>query len=397
MLTATEPTHSDAPPSSLVLTGADSSAQPHDTITEKNLMLDGLRGIAILLVLGHHIYADVGTNDNDSLIASTCLRFFKYGYCGVDLFFVLSGYLITLGLLNTRTQKNYYRNFYTKRALRVWPLYFGTLLIVACCIPNIYKTHPGIFGQLKDWPWLILFLSNIPMALRNDYVFGNLAHFWSLAIEEQFYALWPFAVKITGKWIIPSLVALTVIAFGVRLFMVGTNQGHVTAYANTLGRMDGLAIGAIIACLRLRLVNAHAKWLANVVFVCSSAITVFVLWCLPKWGIAYGEDLLSPTLFSISFAALLVICLQANHPAHWFLKNRTLRFIGTISFGLYVLHNIIRAPIIQIGPLFEHFPVREQAIAIYACIKYGIAFALAIISYRYFEKPILDLKRHLLR
>lgn len=380
----------------LLTSASDTKAEtPGSGLIEKNLMLDGLRGLAILLVMGHHIYADFGTNDHDSFLFSVCMKFFKYGYCGVDLFFVLSGYLITIGLLRTSSSKHYYRNFYSKRVLRVWPLYFLTLFIVGISTSAVYKIYPGIFGQLRDWPWLIFFLSNIPMACRHEDVFGNLSHFWSLAIEEQFYAFWPITVRVTKKLLLPTLFVIVAIALVSRAYAIVTNQGHLAAYAHTMCRMDGLAIGAIIATLQGKLINTRMKSAANLTFIGTSLLTLFVLVWLPKFGISYGEDLLAPTMFAITFAALLVMCLQPVHPLHRFLKNPVLRFVGTISFGLYVLHNIFKAPLIPIGGIVELFPNREQTIAVYAAIKYGIAFIVAVVSYKFFEKPLLELKKRL--
>ena len=190
--------------------------------------LDGLRGIAVLLVLAFHCrYFFPPWMEKSARPTLDVL-----GWSGVDLFFVLSGYLITGILLDTKDSSSYFRTFYARRSLRIFPLYFS--FVAAVLLLAQWRVH-GF--------WYLTYLSNWqPGHGVND---GYLSHLWSLAIEEQFYLIWPAVVWFVPpgrlKWI---CIALAVTAAGLRPFAGSQDQA---AYRLTPCRMDSLALGAFVA------------------------------------------------------------------------------------------------------------------------------------------------------
>ena len=151
--------------------------------------LDGLRGIAILLVLIHHLTIYRPEGGLDSWIAAVPL----FGWCGVNLFFVLSGFLITGILLDTRDSPVFYRSFFARRVLRIFPLYYGVLFLGFVLAPLLLPM-PDAYGRHQLWLWT--YLANFAMPFgKGEPAFS---HFWSLCVEEQFYLVWPFLVRRSG-------------------------------------------------------------------------------------------------------------------------------------------------------------------------------------------------------
>ncbi|HVG42973.1 MAG TPA: acyltransferase [Chitinophagaceae bacterium] len=164
--------------------------------------LDGLRGLAILLVVVYHNFGFI--------------NYFFFGWLGVDLFFVLSGFLITDILLKTREQPNFIRHFYTRRLLRIFPLYYLALILFLLLIPAANPTLLNVEYYRDNSTWLLLYLQNW-LYIFNPTNQSALFHFWSLAVEEQYYLLWPFAVL---------LVKRAKVLFGFLFFCLATYHYH---------------------------------------------------------------------------------------------------------------------------------------------------------------------------
>src|SRR5664279_3619422 len=208
--------------------------------------LDGLRGIAVMLVLCVHLVS--GGHHNP------ILRLFftatSFGWSGVDLFFVLSGFLITRILLSTKGYEGYFRNFYMRRVLRIFPLYYGVLTATFLLAPLLLAgPKPGL-SQLWFWFYgqnLSPALEKADLAIPNPLNFAY-SHLWSLAVEEQFYLIWPAIVWLTS---VPTLKKICgVIAISAAVLRIGSVLAgfHVNiTYGVTLFRMDALAIGGLIA------------------------------------------------------------------------------------------------------------------------------------------------------
>ena len=206
--------------------------------------LDALRGAAILMVMLYH----AGERSSSGLSPLDVLA--GWGWAGVDLFFVLSGFLITGGLLDTIGSPSYYRDFYVRRALRIWPLYYAVLAAVfvvapawfpAACSSAEYRQTAGVQG------WLWLGSPQVPVSfdgetsLQTGWV--TLVHLWSLGVEEHFYVIWPIAVAWLGvrrlHWACLAAI-MAAPAFRLTAVLAGFPRA---AYLFTLCRMDGLAAG----------------------------------------------------------------------------------------------------------------------------------------------------------
>ncbi|HEY7898160.1 MAG TPA: acyltransferase, partial [Gemmatimonadaceae bacterium] len=221
--------------------------------------LDGLRGIAILLVLIHHFGAVMTPASHVDYLF---LHVTGWAWVGVDLFFVLSGFLITGILLESIDDPRYYRTFYARRALRVFPLYYAFLLALSFIILPLIRllAAHGVVSVGAEWlgnpvtrqPQIWLYLTNHLIAVRGfAAVPAFTAVFWSLAVEEQFYLVWPTVVRhMQREYLLWFAYAAIVVAFCFRVWIhFSGTWSPDAAYVLTLARMDALAVGAVIAML----------------------------------------------------------------------------------------------------------------------------------------------------
>ena len=178
--------------------------------------LDAIRGLAILLVT---VYRFNGGAAGAEEHVNSVFRLATLGFRGVDLFFVLSGFLITGILLDTKRQPGYFRNFYARRALRIFPLYFGVLFVAFFVLPIASPRIAAIFAEARDHQaWLWLYGTNILQARNGGWPFGHFDHFWSLAVEEHFYLVWPLVIFFANyRATIAACIAVIVCAAATRL------------------------------------------------------------------------------------------------------------------------------------------------------------------------------------
>jgi peptidoglycan/LPS O-acetylase OafA/YrhL len=290
-----------------------------------------MRGIAALLVFFHHLcYATVSPEGWPPVIRAA--RFLAgYGVVGVDIFFALSGFLITSLLIRDRHSPAYYRDFYWKRGLRILPLYILCMIGVLLFIP-----HTAAYVLLSA-----LFLSNFASVLH----IGSNGPFWSLAIEEQFYLLWPTVVRRRSvhrvqRWAIAIVVIVCLLRF------VAACLGHHN-YMLSFLRFDGLALGALIACRyshQQRKATPLSRDNPLFLFALFGGAILFVFAAnFPHIGRdgAFSSALMQTgtTLFCAAIIALLVA--NANAPALAPLRSAGLTFFGLISYALYMIHPYI--------------------------------------------------------
>ena len=368
-----------------------SSSSPSSTPRQRYPALDGLRGIAILLVLIFHsldIQLDAIPNPFIHAIAIS-------GWSGVSLFFVLSGFLITGILLDAPKGRRGLGNFYARRALRILPLYYVTLLIFFYVIPR--GPFPELAWhddrQLLYWT----FLQNWAIAARGSFLDApNLNHLWSLNIEEQFYLFWPLLVFGLGRrrllWLCGALI---VGCLGLRVVLFLQDVPWVSIYIMTITRMDDLAVGAAIACL-LR----GPKGLAFMVPVARVVGSVCVLYVVHQMVTTGGFLLrgqwtttLGFSVASLGFGSALIGVLSARSDGIVVraLTTRVLTVFGKYSYALYVVH----LPIV----IFLMVPDGRNALwsgtmvyLWYVFLTIGLSFAVALLSWHVLEAPFLRLK-----
>jgi peptidoglycan/LPS O-acetylase OafA/YrhL len=358
--------------------------------------LDGVRGLAILLVILYHFSSSLSVLG----FANPALGLLRFGWCGVDVFFVLSGFLITGVLLDTKASPDYFRNFYARRVLRIFPLYYGSLFVVfllRLALPGagVWGSHDGMLspGSLL-WPGL--YLENFAILLQGPSVTGVTTHYWSLAVEEHFYLIWPLMVWLaTRQQIMVLAVAIAIFSIVVRALLYRHGADLDAAFGLTPLRMDGLAIGAIASlAIRGRAgmdVIVRRAWIALIsgggLLVGLLALRHTIHQSDPAlWIFAYP-------LVAIVTATGLLVGMGPN-PVRRFLSLRPLCWFGKYSFGLYVWH-----PIIGMVLLHSQFALVNQAsgkpaILLAALGALALDLLVAWLSYNLWEKHFLNLKRY---
>jgi peptidoglycan/LPS O-acetylase OafA/YrhL len=341
--------------------------------------LDGLRGIAILLVMIHRMYPH--TRDMPWPIEA--------GWAGVDLFFVISGFLIAGILIDSRNDPDYFRNFYARRVLRIFPLFY--LLVGGMLLAFPLAGHHAFLREAGSPLWYLLQLGNIPESLLGRDPPYWLAPIWSLAIEEQFYLTFPLLVRWSeparlGRW----LVTIALLALGFRLATTAlVPDRERIQYLFTLCRLDTIAIGCLLAVfVRSARYQAWRTTLPRVLApVVAGSVAVGLVTQLDRttwFGRTFGYDVVA-----IGFAALVLLVLERrDRAATAILRIAPLRYMGKLCFGLYLLH---RPADTLVTALLARARLDEASLA-WVPVKIAVALALATVSWRVIEQPFLRQK-----
>ncbi|AXC11536.1 acyltransferase 3 [Acidisarcina polymorpha] len=360
--------------------------------------LDGLRAIAFLMVFFHH-YLLV-----------------PWGWMGVDVFFVLSGFLITGILYDTCHDAYRARNFYVRRTLRIFPLYYSVMLALLLSAP--------IFHWQWSWSWLIwpAYLGNyapflrpyLPLSpmerLADFHMVGAvsgfhitlfLGHFWSLCVEEQFYLIWPWVVfwirdRVRLCWICAATLPLCLAMrlAGQHLFPKWMLDNQILSRATPF-RLDALLIGGLIALLLRGSYSAMLLRIARVALPIAMAILLAWAYFTPAGNLVQQAQPDADWLFTWWLSALdllaalvILVAVQPRSLLYRGLSLRPLRWLGRISYGAYVLHDIPHVFYSHIG--IRLAPTHPRiAVATVALIS---SIGLAWLSFRYLESPFLNLK-----
>jgi peptidoglycan/LPS O-acetylase OafA/YrhL len=364
-------------------------------VLEREPALDGLRGVAILAVLAHNF--DLITQPKSTLVAAGD-QILDHGWIGVQLFFVLSGYLITSILLATREAENYFAAFFARRALRIFPLYYSALVVAFFVVPGIRSALGDAGPPIAADGWLWVFLSNWSGAFGHDQ--GAFPHFWSLAVEEQFYLVWPFvvyALRARGTLVVSA--ALIAVAVATRCAVRLSGGSPEIAYLTTVCRMDALAVGAVVATLRAgagrwRLPTVTPRRLAAVIAIVAAGGLGSSLYARTS----LGSQTIGYTLLAIGCGAWLAAGTQRSEAGRWYiapLRASWLRTVGRYSFAMYVVHLPLH---VYVGlPLIARLGLRPESDLLlslgYTAVATLATFALALASYYAIERPFLRLKR----
>jgi len=366
--------------------------------------LDGVRGVAILLVLLNH-FSPEGAYDNR--LAKIFQPITDNMTVGVDLFFVLSGFLITGILLRSRASTHFFRNFYIRRALRIFPLYYFVLILLAIGL-HFIPSWQNLTSLRDAWPWYWFYATNYLIAQKGfgvlDHTQVSLGHFWSLAVEEHFYLFWPavvwlFSNRGLGRW----CVTLILLAPLWRLYAVTSGEKLITTYVATQCRMDCLALGALMA-VALQYTSAaqllrRFGWIAIVSAFASIACFALDERAIHIAGRAINLNRLiavvSYSFFAFAWAGFILLALNSGSWMSRLMSQRWLRFFGVYSYGMYIYHRLILNWLttwFSIRRLAYHGKIWTAILPHYAlCI--GTTTLIALASYHLFEKHFLKLKR----
>jgi peptidoglycan/LPS O-acetylase OafA/YrhL len=364
------------------------------------VVLDGVRGVAILMVLCVHF---IGDSPAYTAFGRAMVKLANYGIWGVDLFFVLSGFLITGLLYDSKRSAHYFRDFYVRRTLRIFPLYYGVLALLFIVLPALRTPYPsGLAESAHHQAWLWLYASNAYLAIHRAWALPYVGHFWSLAVEEQFYLLWPIVVLSFGRRsLLRICVAVTVLALALRSVLSFAGAGDVALVVLTPCRFDALCVGGFLA-LAVRSVGLER--VAGTARLLLGPLLLLVL-LVSAWNALRGSlsDVVLPirgTLIALTFGALLVTSLaaQTDSVLSRLLRSRVMCFLGTRSYGLYVFHGIIAYSMGEHRSALDALAARigsGAAMVVEAGAGAGVSILVAAASYELYEKHFLRLKNRL--
>lgn len=354
--------------------------------------IDGLRAIAVLMVVVFHWFPRGWVTES------------ALGLMGVDIFFVISGFLITRILLvykyNQEAGVDKYNKwhilgrFMYRRALRIFPAYFLLLFIlyqISYFLPNTLKF---------DWVWYVSYLQNFLFYIRQAWAVGKLSHFWTLAVEEQFYLFWPLIILFVNV----RRERITILF----LFLIGILSIHFLPLVLpkkqlvdilTPTCLHAFALGAIVSWMHLNKYTYLHK--STIYLIVGMSIILFSLVC---HLIDINPVLDHRTLVSLGTAGIIMFILNNNHSffGHYVLGNQVLVYIGKISYGIYLYHNFIpgylkgiRIWLAKSHPdtwVMHYFPDINKGVVLFYTECFALLFLIAFCSYRFFEKPLLAFK-----
>jgi len=377
------------------------TAADHDRIPA----LDGLRGIAVLLVILYH--SSYASALSASPVDAAYARLSGAGWMGVDLFFVLSGFLITGILDDSRGRDGYFSSFYARRFLRIFPLYYAFVLLVLPLSARLLAGNlaPDVAELRAKSGWYLGYAVNFLVVLHDGWkaTVPHTSHLWSLAVEEQFYLIWPPLVfLLPRRALIRASAALVGVALAARTVLLAAGIGPVVAYVLPFTRMDALLMGALVALgmRELGSVAPLARHAPRVLIGAGLVAAASLATGSPRLGwTAPWVQTIGFTAIAAFFAAALVTAVAADGSSRWgrILRAPWLRTFGKYSYALYIFHPLVLAVLYAHGWGAERFAVPGAGVQIgaqllYAAFSTAVSLAVAWLSWNLLEKHFLKLK-----
>ena len=332
--------------------------------------INGLRAFAAIVVVISHIQLWFNLSENISQLA---------GF-GVTIFFSISGFLITYLLIKEKDNSQIkIKHFYIRRIFRIWPLYYA-YLILAVLVSLIYFSNSIQFNVF----FYFFMLANIPSIL--NYSIPLLSHYWSLAIEEQFYIFWPYIIS-KSKNLIKSINLFILIFILIKLFfwILYKKWGYATLYIFiSAARFDCMAIGALGACFYYH--KIAFKFIFNRIVQIISWL-IFTLLLINRFHIVSFFDHEIVAIVTI----ILIFNVSSNTKTIINLDNIIFDYLGKISYSIYVIHPLLILLILKIIPRFKNSTI--YILSVYFSV-FALTLIIASLSYRYFEKPFILLKKN---
>ena len=369
--------------------------------TERIPELDGLRGLAILLVLVWHFGCDANSAAGHRWLfylidaGSLC-------WSGVDLFFVLSGFLIGGILLDARNSPNYFRAFYTRRTFRILPIYavvLGTFyLCVAAGVPARFAGSEWLFGPTAPWYTYATFTQNIGFSTGSPNLAYWIAATWSLAVEEQFYLILPAVIKFVSQRWLPYLLGGAILAAPLlRIFLnLGYSNAKEASFSLMPCRADALLLGVAAAVLVRRQslwesLRIHRQWIAVAWLALLVGLPLFILFKIGNPLESFFMSTVGLSWLALFYLGLLLLGL--TYSDSWLgrvLRHAWLKALGTISYGVYLFHWPVMGLTFMIlrhkRPWAETSSDRGLLL-----LALAITIAIASVSWTIFEKPLLNI------
>lgn len=344
--------------------------------------LDGLRFFAFLLVFLHHssLYLRFDVSKN------IFWKFFQdNGWIGVDIFFVLTGFLVTLLLLEERKiyKKFSLKIFTIKRILRIWPLYF-----LALAVGFVIAMQNGLEINL---PWYLIFLGNWGVVLNG---YGDLRHvsqLWAVSLDQQFYILWPLALLFLRNFKTSLIISLLIIFSSVvlRSFLVNSGVAHPAIYVNTFARLDTFIMGGVLALMifyKPTLLDKFQKFYHPLLQVTSIILLAVFLYFVTKDNrLAIRNGVFGYLVISLITTYIILFTIKTNSFIVKTFNLEIFKYLGRISYGLYVWH------VLALEILFYLITKAEFTFLI-PTLGLPLTILFGFISYKFFEKPFLTLK-----
>jgi peptidoglycan/LPS O-acetylase OafA/YrhL len=356
--------------------------------------LDGVRGLAFLMIFLRHYGI---TSHQNQLWVKIAAYLCTGGWMGVDLFFVLSGFLITGILLDTRESPRYFTNFYARRVLRIFPLYYTALTVLFVLTPWLHlQWHTGHFAYLFYAGNLAY---NLNPSLAEVQPAVSFLHLWSLAVEEQFYLIWPLVVMMISSrrrlaWICGVLSLAGLVLRVCLLLWLPRGDAYEWCYAELPTHMDGLLYGALAAIsIRELSLERALHWAHKILPYALCAMGLVIAF----GGVDFHSISMTvigyPALAAI-FACLVLLSLRSGSLVNRFGNVPALRFIGRYSYGMYVYHILFWPGLSWILPWLQ---VRLHSVVLgglsFMLLMFGGTMGVSVASYELYEKQWLRLKK----
>lgn len=359
-------------------------------------VLDGLRGLAIIAVLlrhAAHIFVAHGP------VTRWFLPLMEFGGWGVDLFFALSGFLITGILLNTRSALNRGRSFYGRRVLRIFPVYYlalGLVLVTEAHVPWV-KAAANMQNTADHFSYLFYFQNWIPLWHHGDYPESFIGHFWSLAVEEQFYFIWPAVVwHLSARAVIKLCSIALLLSLVLRMILVAHFGNGIWVYAFTITRADALYVGSALAAIYALKGHFSNRLLAGLTAGgLAGLVTVAVLGPARElWETGRNMAMFGISGLALLSGALIVFSLRFPESAVGrFFQQRWIRTFGKYSYGMYVWHFPIYYSVqYLLGTRSVVYPLPTSRAILCLALLIAITYAAAWVSFNFYEQWFLRLK-----
>lgn len=350
-------------------------------MTNRIKIIDGIRGIAILLVIAYHYV--FGNAVLDSPLANKLIKFLNLGWSGVDLFFVLSGFLIVGILLDSKGSNTYFSTFYIRRGLRILPLYY-ILLLLYLILPEFILNDDLFKDSVPFWSYLS-FTQNFFM-IRHNFGLGWIAITWSLAVEEQFYLLLPALIwKLDKKNLVYTFLVLITLAPIICLYFSGLG-----GYIFPLARSNSILMGGLLSIAYREkhiksLLIEHQKIIITLLFMFLVGAGVIILKEIGAPGSTFTQLWLG-----ILYTLFLATCtLFPNKILSSLIENPILIWFGTRSYSIYLFHLFFLkfSHYFILGKYSTEFTNWNELYV--TLIAFALTLIAAEVSFRYFESIFL--------